>query len=99
MKKYLFILFFSLLYISVNAQNVLDRSLNFRVKDEPLEDALYALTDAAGVNISFSNAILPANKKVSISVKRKTVRYILTELLINTNLKFILSADNRILLV
>jgi outer membrane receptor for ferrienterochelin and colicin len=69
------------------------------VKNVSLEDALYALTDAAQVNISFSNAILPVDKKVSILAKRKTVRYILTEMLINTNLKFTLSADNRILLV
>ncbi|MGK0364193.1 MAG: outer membrane receptor for ferrienterochelin and colicin [Saprospiraceae bacterium] len=99
MKRHFFILFFSLVYFSATAQNVLDRTLNFRAKNEPLEDVLYALTDAAEVNISFSNSILPADKKVSISVKRKTVRYILTEILINTNLKFILSADNRILLV
>ena len=99
MQKYLFILSFSLIAFSAAAQNVLDRTLNFRAKSEPLEDVLYALTDAAEVNISFSNSILPVDKKVSISVKKKTVRYILTDILINTNLKFILSADNRILLV
>jgi len=93
------ILFFSLLYFSLGAQNILDQSLNFRVKNQALEDVLYALTDAAAVNISFSNSILPADKKVSISVKRKTVRYILNEILINTNLNFILTTDNRILLV
>ncbi len=99
MKNYFFILLFSLLYFSATAQNVLDRTLNFKAKNESLEDVLYALTEAAQVNISFSNSILPTDKKVSILVKRKTVRYILTEILINTNLKFTLSIDNRILLV
>ena len=99
MKKYSLILFFLLLYFSASAQSVLDRSLNFKAKNAPLEDVLYALTDATQVNISFSNSILPADKKVSISVRRKTIRYILTEILINTNLKFTLSVDNRILLV
>ena len=99
MNKYFGILFFSLLYFSATAQSVLDRTLNFKAKNEALEDVLYALTDAAQVNISFSNSILPKDKKVSISLKKKTVRYILTEILINTNLKFTLSADNRILLV
>ena len=78
---------------------MLDGTLNFRAKNEPLEDVLYALMDLSGVNISFSNSILPADKKVSISVRRKTVDYILTKILINTNLKFILAGDNRILLV
>ena len=99
MKKHFIILFFSFLYFSATAQSVLDRNLNFKAKNEPLVDVLYALTEAAQVNISFSNSILPEDKKVSISVRNKTIRYILTEILINTNLKFILSADNRILLV
>jgi len=55
LQKHIFILFFSLIYFSATAQNVLDRTLNFKAKNEPLEAVLYALTDAAEVNISFSN--------------------------------------------
>ena len=41
LNKYFGILLFSLLYFSATAQSVLDRTLNFKVKNEALEDVLY----------------------------------------------------------
>lgn len=73
------ILLFSL---NVTAQtNILDRNINLQLKNVRLSDALSALSDKAGVNITYSSTKLNVDKIVSVNSTNKSLKVLLNELL------------------
>ncbi len=95
---YLFLLLFGC-GIAAHAQSPLDRTVNFKVKNEPLPEALYTLSEKAGITISFSNSILPAGKFITVNLKKTPLRQILKIVLKDTNLSFVTAGEMRILIV
>ena len=83
---------------AATAQTSLEQVLDFRCKNKPLPEALYELSDRAEVVISFNNSLLPADRTVTVNLRRKSLRFILTAVLDETDLDFILSDTDRILI-
>ena len=51
------------------AQDPLEQKVNLVLKNATLEEALYQLSTQAGVNLSFSNEILP-KKNITLRLRR-----------------------------
>ena len=87
MKRLLY-LFLLLLFAAVGqAQDVLSQKLSMKLDEVSLEYALYALTDEADVNLSFSNRQIP-DVKISLSSESETLASILEKMLKGTNLQY-----------
>ena len=99
MRFFLLILLLFSCGIALHAQSPLDRVVSIKVKNEPLPEVLYSLSDKSGIIISFSNAILPPGKFVTADFKKKPLRDILKKVLADTNLSFVTAGSRRILIV
>jgi len=70
------------------AQSPLDKRIDFEVKDMPLADAIVLLGKTSDIPISFSDDILPKNRKINLNVKDQSVKSILKEMLKNADVDF-----------
>ena len=98
MKQIGLVIGFFLMAITLSAQSLLEKKLDLRIKDQVLEKALLQLSQTAAVEITFSNDILPADRKVNLSVRQKSLGRILDLLLEDTRVGYKVIAD-RIVLV
>jgi len=73
--------------LAATAQPVLDKLVNFSVSNLSFGEALYQLSEAAEVKLTFSNDILP-EKKLTYNFSNSSVRQILTTLLNDTKLSY-----------
>lgn len=88
MKKILLsITFFSYWIAPVLAQDPLEQKVNLALKNASLEEALYQLSEQAGVNISFSNDILP-KKNITLRLRRYRLGEALNILLRDTPVRY-----------
>ena len=78
------LLFFSL---AVSAQPVLDKLVDFSASNQSLEKTLYQFSKETGVQLTFSNNIIP-NKKVTYSFSKTPVRQILKSFFKDTSLSY-----------
>jgi len=69
------------------AQNPLDQKVNLVLKNATLEEALYQLSGQPGVNLSFSNDILP-KKNMTMRLRRYRLSEALNLLLRDTPLRY-----------
>lgn len=81
---------------SILAQSVLDKPINFTVDQLPLEEALYELRTTAGINLTFSNDVLP-DKQVSFNFVSTPLKIILKAILTGTELDFKLIGQQIVL--
>jgi iron complex outermembrane receptor protein len=84
----IFLLFFcSILYLPFDnyaQQNpLLEKKVTLQLNNVSLIDALKALGDAAGVQFSYSNTQLNANKKLNVNLKDKSLKEAVADLLGN----------------
>lgn len=79
--------FFTLLLVSlfsltlVAQSGVLDKRISLQLSKVRLADALMAISDQSGVNITYSSTKLNVDKIVSVNAKNKTLRSLLNELI------------------
>jgi hypothetical protein len=85
MKRVLHLLLFFTLSGGLFAQSPLDVHYDFVVESEQIDEALYALMDQTGVNIAFSNQLLPKGLTVSANFTDTPLRDILAHLLTGTS--------------
>ncbi len=98
MKKiWLLLYFLGCLTFSISGQTPLDVKVSLNVKNIPLEEVLYLLVEESGIKLSFSNAVIPATKTVSIEAKNESLRNILKSILSGTELEFIVSGTQIVL--
>jgi|APTNR8051073442_1049403.scaffolds.fasta_scaffold00323_31 outer membrane receptor for ferrienterochelin and colicin len=69
------------------AQNPLEQKVNLVLKNATLEEALYQLSGQAGVNLSFSNDILP-KKNITLRLRRYRLSEALNILLRDTPVRY-----------
>jgi outer membrane receptor protein involved in Fe transport len=69
------------------------------LRDVPLQAALKALTSQAGLRITYSPAVLPQGKRVTMSAKDVAVVTALTELLFRSGLDVVVDRDGAMALV
>ena len=82
------IIFFFFLPFLISAQAQLQKKIDFKVVDLPIEDAIIKLSTDSKTNISFSNRIFPEGKKVTIDKQGESLKLILREILRSSNLSF-----------
>lgn len=78
---------------------VLVRRVSLELADAPLDLALKALTAEAGLNITYSPAVLPAGKRVTIRAGDIAVVTALTEMLFRSGLDVVVDRDGALALV
>ena len=81
----LLILTFSL---SINAQNLLDRKIDFSVTQISVPQALKLLGEQTGIPISFSSNFFKASQSFSLQIEQQTIRQVLQSILGNYSLDF-----------
>jgi len=86
-----------LLSLGLSAQSVLDKPLDFSVKNERISEALFSLSESADVNITFSPKFFKKDKKVSIVEKNKPLKLVLRKCLEGTEIGFQFSDGGIIL--
>lgn len=91
---FLLLLFFQ---IGLSAQSLLDKPVSFSLKDTPISDALFTVSEVSDVNITFSSKFFPNEKKVSIDAYKVPLRKVLKNFLKETNIGFRLSKGGIIL--
>ena len=77
----------------------LDRIVSIDLKAVPLRDALHAIATQANVPLEYSSRVVPVNKVVNLLVANATVRTALTEALRGTDVEFVVTPQNSVLLV
>jgi outer membrane receptor protein involved in Fe transport len=77
----------------------LTRRLALKLADASLDDALRALTREAGLNITYSPALLPPGRRVTISAGDIAVVTALTEILFRSGLDVVVDRDGALALV
>ena len=85
MKRLLYLFLFLLFAAIGQAQDVLSQRLSMKLDEVSLEVALYALTDEADVNLTFSNRQIP-DVTISLNSESETLASILGKILKGTNL-------------
>jgi outer membrane receptor protein involved in Fe transport len=78
---------------------VLTRRVSLELSDVPLDLALKTLTQQASLNITYSPAVLPAGKRVTIKAGDIAVVTALTEMLFRLGLDIIVDRDGTLALV
>jgi Outer membrane cobalamin receptor protein len=78
---------------------VLARRVSLELTDVSLDAALKALTNLAGLRITYSPAVLPAGKRVTISASDVAVVTALTEMLFRSGLDVVVDRDGALALV
>jgi outer membrane receptor protein involved in Fe transport len=78
---------------------VLARRVSLALTDVSLDAALKALTNQAGLRITYSPAVLPAGKRVTISASDVAVVTALTEMLFRSGLDVVVDRDGALALV
>ena len=87
MNRY-FVLFILLFFsLAVSAQPVLDKLVDFSASNQSLEKTLYQFSKETGVQLTFSNNIIP-NKKVTYAFSKTPVRQILKSFFKDTSLSY-----------
>ena len=69
------------------AQNALTDKIDFEVPQTSLSEALWKLSEAANIPVTYSDNDLPTSLN-SYSFQNKSIRFILAELLFDTNLEY-----------
>lgn len=62
--------------------------IDYECLEKDLVSALVDLSEQSGVNIAFSNLIIPKEKYVTLSVKNRTIGYALESMLLDTDLAY-----------
>lgn len=62
------------------AQRILDKRINFTVREQRLDDVLAIISNQAGFSFSYNSNILKRDSLVTMSVQNKTVRQVLNQL-------------------
>jgi len=78
---------------------VLVQRVSLELTDVPLDLALKTLTQEAGLNITYSPAVLPAGKRVTIKAGDIAVVTALTEMLFRSGLDVVVDRDGTLALV
>ena len=78
---------------------VLVQRVSLELADVPLDLALKTLTQKAGLNITYSPAVLPAGKRVTIKAGDIAVVTALTEMLFRSGLDVVVDRDGALALV
>ncbi len=78
---------------------VLAGRVSLELADVSLDAALKALTNQAGLRITYSRAVLPAGKRVTISANDVAVVTALTEMLFRSGLDVVVDRDGTLALV
>ena len=97
MRKSLFILIGVLLNFHLIAQSELERLLDFSVENMPVADALINLCEKADVGISFQSRLLAEAPNVNIQYKKKSLKFLLTACLKDTEIGFKWEQDRIVL--
>jgi outer membrane receptor protein involved in Fe transport len=85
--------------VDVTRTPVLRQSISLDLNGVALGDALREISAKAGMQLAFSNTMLPAERTVTFRADRITVAAALTELLIDTQVDVLFSRDGRAVLV
>ena len=96
-KKLSLFFFFLFLQIGLSAQSLLDKPVSFSLKDTPISDALFTVSEVSDVNITFSSKFFPKEKKVSIVAYKEPLKKVLKNFLTETNIDFRLSKGGIVL--
>jgi len=88
MLKKIFLSLTLLLSLGLSAQSVLDKPLDFSVENERISEALFSLSEHADVNITFSPKFFKKDRKVSLAVKNKPLKFVLRDCLEGTKIGF-----------
>lgn len=78
---------------------VLARRVSLELADVSLDAALKALTNQAGLRITYSRAVLPAGKRVTMSANDVAVVTALTEMLFRSGLDVVVDRDGALALL
>src|SRR3954468_20395437 len=78
---------------------VLAGRVSLELSDVSLDDALKALTNQAGLQITYSEAVLPRGKRVTIKAGDIAVITALTEMLFRSGLDVVVDEDGTLALV
>ncbi len=85
--------------VDVTRTPVLRQSISLDLNGAALGDALREISAKAGLQLAFSNTMLPAQRTVTFRADHITVAAALTELLIDTQVDVLFSRDGRAVLV
>ena len=82
-----------------DAPVLLRQPITLRLRDVTLERALQEIASRAGTSLSFSRAVVPVDRVVSLDVRDGTVLRALYQVLGNTNVELWVSTEGRLALV
>ncbi|MCB9339280.1 MAG: TonB-dependent receptor [Lewinellaceae bacterium] len=88
MKKTGLICLFLMALYQLGAQPLLEKRVSLSARDEPLEEVLYQLIDKEGIQLSFSNSILPPKKRVTLEIDQQPLGTALAQILDGTPIAF-----------
>ncbi|MBN2682766.1 MAG: STN domain-containing protein, partial [Bacteroidales bacterium] len=81
----------------LKAQNPLEKTISFSIKNQPIDSVLHLIEDITGSPFSYSNNILNNKEIISIKIKNKTVEEALGKIFKDKKLNF-LNVDNHIVI-
>ena len=96
---YRIVIFLWLLVTTINlpAQSPLTKIINFETTNSPIADALIDLSEAANIDIAFHPRLFEQQENISLSIKEKSVAFILRKCLAATRVDFKLEGDHLVL--
>ena len=85
--------------VDMRADDVLNRLIDVRLVDVPLETALRTIASAARVRLSYSSELLPPGRRVTVDRERASVGDLLREVLRGTPLEPVTTPSGYVVLV
>ncbi|MDB5011342.1 MAG: TonB-dependent receptor, partial [Mucilaginibacter sp.] len=73
---------------NVNAQAILDKEITINVTNNEFSNVLSSIEKLTGVKFIYSSAIIGSDRKISLSVTKKSIRSVLNEILPPLNLTY-----------
>lgn len=87
MKKLLFISFFLVFSFLAQAQSILEKKIDFEVKNLPLKVTIFQLSNQINTGFTFKGNLIP-NKKISVNFHQEDLATILTHLFATTSIGY-----------
>jgi len=88
MRKILLLLTGLFIAVTAMGQSELEKRMDFTVDNLPISDALLSLCEKADISVSFQSRVFSDDQKITFQYTNKTLKYLLTACLKNTEIGF-----------
>ncbi|NQY66499.1 MAG: STN domain-containing protein [Flavobacteriales bacterium] len=88
MPKVYLVLILILASYTVFSQNLLDKKISLQVKDKPLIEVIFTISELSGINFTLNSALIPVEEKTTIQATNMRLKDVLSILFLEYNIEY-----------